>query len=613
MRYLESKRLRGFYHSFAEPIQSNGITHSTTLESYEEHHKTNVKYADTEMEPSPKLLVFSGADAPAVDRVVHSYNDYYSRQVSGFPQEKLEQLAYTLAARRSLMSWRTFCVVEYDARPQTNVNETTTQNGCHAKEGAPKFSLRTEKPINSLRGTPSAAFVFTGQGAQYAGMGGGLRRYPAFARSLKRSAEILHELGFQRSIIGTLLDKSSSASQTSNILSLEELNNKDRIHSPEVSQPLCTVLQIALVDLLRSFGIEPVAVIGHSSGEIAAAYTIRAISHEAACKVAYYRGLVAGTHRRMSYDAGMESESMMSVNLSESQIPTLKRQVLGIESDSVHLACVNSPTNVTLSGTSYAIATLKKHLDDQGVFAHQVQTGVAYHSPTMRSLSGDYLQLLGGPCGTLASLYQVPAPIPMISTVTGQIVAAKALTTPQYWVDNLISPVRFMDAIRRLQDDMSTLSLPVGTQTITDLIEIGPHSALKRPIMDTVSSLRYQTVLHRNEPAVHSVLKLVGTLFCRNYPVSVVAANNFCRESMPPLVDCPPYPFDHSKSYWNESRLSKGYRLRNPSPGYLIGKRVYDWNPLIPRWRNWMCSETIPWLGDHIVCYAPSFLPPSLI
>lgn len=331
--------------------------------------------------------------------------------------------------------------------------------------------------------------------------------------------------------------------------------------------------------------------------------------------MAYYRGLVAGTHRRTSYDAGMASESMMSVNLSESQIPALKRQVLGIESDSVHLACVNSSTNVTLSGATYAIDILKKHLDDQGVFAHQVQTGVAYHSPAMRSLSGDYLQLLGGPLGTLdrtTSPSQVLAPIPMISTVTGQIVAAKALTMPQYWVDNLTSPVRFADAIRRLQDDMSTLPLRVGTQTITDLIEIGPHSALKRPIMDTVSSLQYQTVLNRNEPAVHSVLKLVGTLFCRNYPVSVVTANSPNLESMPPLVDCPPYPFDHSKSYWNESRLSKGYRLREPSPGYLIGKRVYDWNPSIPRWRNWMCSETIPWLGDHIVCYAPNFFPSAL-
>lgn len=380
----------------------------------------------------------------------------------------------------------------------------------------------------------------------------------------------------------------------------DELRSKERIHNPEVSQPLCTALQIALVELLGSFGVAPVAVVGHSSGEIAAAYTVGALSHEAACKVAYYRGQVAGDHRRASY---LRPEAMMSVNLHESQISALKEK-LGLASDSIHIACANSPTNITLSGESEAIDALKKDLDAQGVFAHKIPTGVAYHSPAMHALSGDYLQLMGSiEMGRASS-----RPIPMISTVTGQIVAPKALARPQYWVDNLLSPVRFVDAIRRLQDtcSMSTLPLPVGVQTITDLIEIGPHSALKRSLKDSVSSLRYQTVLERNKPAVQSVLELVGTLFCHNYSVSVTAANNQNHESTPPLVDCPPYPFDHSKSYWSESRLSRGYRFREFSPGYLIGKRVYDWNPLVPRWRNWLCTESIPWIEDHMVFHPTS-------
>lgn len=295
----------------------------------------------------------------------------------------------------------------------------------------------------------------------------------------------------------------------------------------------------------------------------------------------------------------------MSVNLHESQISALKEQ-LGLASNSIHVACVNSPTNITLSGEDKAVDALKKHLDEQGVFAQKLSTGVAYHSPAMCALSGEYLKLMGS-----IEMGGAPSqPIPMISTVTGQIVAPKALSRPQYWVDNLLSPVRFLDAMRRLRDDMSTLPLPVGVQAITDLIEIGPHSALKRSVKDSVPSLRYQTVLERNKPPVQSVLELIGALFCHNYSVSIVAANNQDYDSTPPLIDCPPYPFDHSKSYWSESRLSRGYRFREFSPGYLIGKRVYDWNPLVPRWRNWLHTESIRWIGDHIVSYvfSPFFL-----
>lgn len=373
----------------------------------------------------------------------------------------------------------------------------------------------------------------------------------------------------------------------------DDLMSEDRIHSPEVSQPLCTALQIALVELLRSFGMHPVAVIGHSSGEIAAAYTTGALSHESACKVAYYRGQVAENLRRAS---STTPGAMISVNLNRLQVPPL-HNTLGIEENSVHVACMNSPTNVTLSGMGDAINAIKQHLDDQGIFAHKIATGVAYHSPAMRSVSEDYLHLMGSLETGVAPSY----PIPMVSTVTGHIAPPETLGRAQYWVDNLLSPVRFVEAIRDMQDNISAPPDLGGTLIITDLIEIGPHSALRKPVHDSVPSLRYHTALNRNTQASNKILELVGSLFCHGYPVSVVAANGQEHYSGPPLVDCPPYPFDHSRSYWIESRLSKDYRLREFSPGYLIGKRVYDWNPLVPRWRNWMCTETIPWLGDHVV------------
>ncbi|KAI0146371.1 polyketide synthase dehydratase-domain-containing protein, partial [Xylariaceae sp. FL1272] len=95
-------------------------------------------------------------------------------------------------------------------------------------------------------------------------------------------------------------------------------------------------------------------------------------------------------------------------------------------------------------------------------------------------------------------------------------------------------------------------------------------------------------------------LQLVGTLFCLGYSASVIKANNQVQGEHAYLVDCPAYPFDHSRRYWEESR-SKTWRLRESSPTFLLGRRNHDLNPLRPRCRNWLCVETSSWLGEHEV------------
>lgn len=369
------------------------------------------------------------------------------------------------------------------------------------------------------------------------------------------------------------------------------IHDKEQINAPEVSQPLCTALQIALVDLLRTFGLVPRAVVGHSSGEIAAAYTVGALSHSAACKVAYYRGKVA---QEIFQDSNLNPGAMMSVNLAESEalahLESLKPEEM------VHIACVNSPTNVTLSGLSESLDTLKCRFDQLGIFAQKVNTGVAYHSPAMRAASDKYRQLMGELDNGSANTHQIT----MISSVTGHIASPKMLARPQYWVDNLLMPVRFADALQRLEGE-SESPLPLESISITDLVEIGPHAALRRPVIDTIKSLRYHTILKRAHNPLRTVLEAVGALFCYGHPVSVPTANSQGDGTHPYLVDCPKYPFDHSRRYWAESRLSRDYRLRAPSSGYLLGQRAHDWNPLRPRWRNWLCTETVPWLAHHIV------------
>ena len=154
------------------------------------------------------------------------------------------------------------------------------------------------------------------------------------------------------------------------------------IDIPQFSQPLCTALQIALVDLLRSLGVFPAVVVGHSSGEIAAAYTIGALSQRSACKVAYFRGYLAGKLAAATSTPG----AMMSANLVEAEVPSLLEKLGLVAGDNaLYVACVNSPTNVTLSGPAKSIEIVQDYLDQQGVFAKTVNTGLAYHSPVRTS------------------------------------------------------------------------------------------------------------------------------------------------------------------------------------------------------------------------------------
>lgn len=381
---------------------------------------------------------------------------------------------------------------------------------------------------------------------------------------------------------------------------LDELQDAERINRPEASQPLCTALQIALVELLHSFGILPAVVMGHSSGEIAAAYAIGALSHESACRVAYWRGQLAGKLRA----SGTYNGAMMSVNLSDSQVPAYleKAGLNKAPQNTIHVACINSPTNVTLSGSSDDLDILKARLDQEEIFAHKVNTGVAYHSPTMRAIADEYTERLGS---LEAGEERARTNIPMVSSVSAQLAPPKLLGMPNYWVENLVSPVRFSAAMQRLADLGSSIPLPPGVDAITNIVEIGPHPALRRPVKDNLASIkstiRYHSSLERSKSAPNTVASLAGTLFCLGHAVSVSAVNGQAKGCLPALTDCPPYPFNHGRQYWNESRMSRDYRLRKHTLGHLLGKRNHDWNELHPRWRNWLCVEDMPWLADHVV------------
>ena len=378
------------------------------------------------------------------------------------------------------------------------------------------------------------------------------------------------------------------------------------VHNPAYSQPLCTIVQIALVDLLRSVNVLPSAVVGHSSGEIAAAYSVGALSTRSALKVAFYRGKVSARLASTCTKPG----AMVAVNLSEAEVqPFLDRTNTPSSCGEVSIACINSPYSVTISGDAHEIDMLMSLLKQQKVVATKLKVNVAYHSKAMEQVSIEYQTMIGDiTTGDVASNGAM-----MFSSVTGSTVSFDEVCQPGYWVKNLTSQVRFLEAFSNLclqstQSPTPKLERHGKGIAVTDVLEVGPHSALQKPIKDILSSLEggesvaYNSVLQRGVSALSSLYKIAGRLYCKGHPVNVTALNNRGQQlSRAVLVDLPEYPFNRSQSYWVEGRLSKNFRFRQHPPHELLGTPETNWNVREARWRHMIRATDNPWILDHKV------------
>jgi acyl transferase domain-containing protein/NADPH:quinone reductase-like Zn-dependent oxidoreductase len=504
---------------------------------------------------TPKLIVITANSEESLRANIKSLHQWtVACEPTAF---SIDNLSYTLAIRRSLFRWR-----------HTIVAATQEELASSLDNDKPRVSRMVPK----LR----VAFVFTGQGAQWHAMGRELLLGPTrFRDSIMKSDNILKNAGCQ--------------------WSLEEELSKDesisRVGESEVSQPSTTAVQIALVELLVSLGIRPHSVCGHSSGEIAAAYAAGALSHQGAIEAAYRRGVWSAAAKELNSTKG----AMIAVGIGEAAVlPYVKQTKKGL----LTVACVNSPESTTISGDVAAIDELKSILDKQGIFNRKLKVDSAYHSHHMKKVADQYQKSLEH-----ITTADAGRDVAFFSSVTG----AKKTSNfgPAYWTQNLVSKVRFSDAVKLVSADM-TASKRSGAST-NIFVEIGPHSALSGPLRQSLASTNlkylYISALLRGKNALQTVSELAGQLFENGYPLDLKAAISLNGSNKLPKAvgDLNPYSWDHSTTFWHESRLSREHRLRDFPHHDLLGLLDVNSNIHEPRWRYHINVDHIPWLKDHVI------------
>lgn len=288
--------------------------------------------------------------------------------------------------------------------------------------------------------------------------------------------------------------------------------NKSNLRNPAYSQPICTALQIALIGLLRSWGAKPDLVIGHSSGEIAAACCMGAISHESAVKIAFHRGLGASSLLQKEHSPG----AMMAVGLGEDDVLPYVNKIA--DDGRLSVACINSSRNTTIAGPEHLIHALQAMLDADGLFHRKLEVSVAYHSMAMQELATAYASSISK-ISPGSSEYGNPR---MISSLTGRECSSQELRDPTYWARNMISPVLFSSALRHigLSHSQKSTDEKVRNPHIDLICEVGPHGSLKGAIMDNLKDMdlarrvNFSSLLSRGQSATKTIMEAAGVIHC---------------------------------------------------------------------------------------------------
>jgi acyl transferase domain-containing protein/NADPH:quinone reductase-like Zn-dependent oxidoreductase/NADP-dependent 3-hydroxy acid dehydrogenase YdfG/acyl carrier protein len=395
-------------------------------------------------------------------------------------------------------------------------------------------------------------FVFSGMGPQWWRMGRELLESGgAFART---AAEI--DAAFTRISGWSIIAE----------LAVEE--HASRIERTEIAQPANFLVQVGLTAELTALGIEPAAIVGHSVGEVSAAYVSGALSLDGALRVSYHRG------RLQARTAG--SGGMLAVGLSEAEI---LQRLAELAEPGVAIAAVNGPASVTVSGPVGALEALQAEWESAGVFVRRLNVSVPYHSALMDPILDDLV-------AALASLRPTAPSVPLYSSITG-LRAVDATHDAAYWRANVRQCVRFVDAINALIDDGNRVFL-----------EVGPHPVLSGNIREVLAHRSESgaaiPTLRRGEGDVSQLNRVVGDLYSAGCLGTSTPGTG---GGLAAHHDLPRYPWQRRRLF-SEPPAVTLQRTGTPDEHPLLGTPV---DGAVNQWETELSSSRLPWLRDHVV------------
>ena len=448
---------------------------------------------------------------------LHAQAGRYASHLARHPDEVATDAAFTANTGRAHL-------LERQALVFRSGEDLRVQLAALAEGKAPGGPL-----AGSLTGTdrPRLVFLFTGQGAQYAGMGHRLyETQPTFRRTLDLCQDILRDR-LQRPLLKVMFEDGAALDQTA------------------YTQPGLFALEYALAELWRSWGIEPAAVMGHSVGEYVAACVAGVFSLEDGLHLIAERGRLM-----QALPAG---GVMAAVQADEATV----RAALGRLGGGVDLAAVNAPSSLVVSGEASAVARLCEGLAASGVKSKVLSVSHAFHSSLMEPMRAEFQSVAGRVTMTAPRL-------PLFSNLTGQAFRAGEVPDALYWSRHVREPVRFLESLRGIH-----------AKGYRVFLEVGPAPTLSGLATQCVPDGEgtFLPSLRRERDDWETLLGSLGALYARGVSVDF---RGFDRDYPRRTVTLPGYPFERQRYWFAPTPRRVSGTAADPGAHPLLGRRLHS-------------------------------------